>query len=77
LIEKESRTIQLYGKNGKMIYSIDVQENKETLDIQVDAGNGKVLNNQPGSSVDIGEDLIEEYGEEIIPNGYINFIHRS
>jgi len=60
-----------------MIYSIDVQENKETLDIQADAGNGKVLNNQPGSSVEIGEDLIEEYGGEIIPNGYINFIHRS
>ena len=60
-----------------MIYSIDVQENKETLDIQVDAGNGNVSNNQPGSSVEIGEDLIEEYGEEIIPNAYINFIHRS
>ena len=77
MTEKESRIIQLYDKNGKMIYSIDVQENKETLDIQVDAGNGKVLNNQPGSSVEIGEDLIEEYGEEIIPNAYINFIHRS
>jgi len=77
LTEKESGIIQLYDKNGKMIYSIDVQENKETLDIQVDAGNGNVSNNQPGSSVEIGEDLIEEYGEEIIPNAYINFIHRS
>lgn len=77
MTEKESRIIQLYDKNGKMIYSIDVQENKETLDIQVDAGNGNVSNNQPGSSVEIGEDLIEEYGEEIIPNAYINFIHRS
>ena len=77
MTEKESGIIQLYDKNGKMIYSIDVQENKETLDIQVDAGNGKVLNNQPGSSVEIGEDLIEEYSEEIIPNAYINFIHRS
>ena len=77
MTEKESRIIQLYDKNGKMIYSIDVQENKETLDIQVDAGNGNVSNNQPGSSVEIGEDLIEEYGEKIIPNGYINFIYRS
>ncbi len=36
LTEKESKSIQLHDENGIMIYSIDVQENNETLNFQVD-----------------------------------------
>lgn len=41
--------VELDNENGNVIYSVEITNSKETFDVKVDAGNGKVLKVESGA----------------------------
>jgi len=52
--------VELDNEDGNVVYSVEITNNKDSFDVKIDAGNGKVLKVESGTE----EDPVEKEGPE-------------